>query len=104
MRQTVYVGLRTDKPAAKFAGKSRERGEWSTKSPVDDGGLNEVLIWSCDESAPRRPPLFRAGAPRCGVQAVSRFGTITSPNPVRSLARRPKPRLRRLHQISPCPT
>jgi hypothetical protein len=29
----------------------------------DDRGLNEVLIWSCDESAPRRhpPPFFDAG-------------------------------------------
>jgi hypothetical protein len=36
----------------------------------DDGGSNEVLIWSCDESAPYHPHLFRANGARIGLQAL----------------------------------
>ena len=60
-----------------------ERGEWSDEfAVVDDGGVNKVLIWSCDESAPRHPPLFFALAePAAACRRLS-SGIITFPNPV----------------------
>jgi hypothetical protein len=64
-------------------GGSRElprRGEWSAESSVDDvGWLNEVLTCSCDESAPRHPPLLRAGAACIGMQAFLDLALYLSP-------------------------